>query len=1136
MSPQIPDAEQRAAALDPSRSFIVQAPAGSGKTELLTQRTLALLGTVQAPEQVLAITFTRKAAAEMRFRIMQALKRAEGQEQPRAEHDRKTLELAARVLEQSSRLGWELQSSPGRLRIQTIDSLCASLVSRMPLLSRLGGQGRISQNPEQMYMQAALDTVAELGRDSDWSTQVRNLLAHLDNDLDRACSLLSDMLPKREQWLRHLANPESRQLQKPWLEQALAREVSQALQEVRELFPKQEIPRLLELMQFAAQNLHGTEPEQAAELKACAQLGDLPGSQPEALALWQRLAWFCLTQAGELRKQANKNLGFPAPSSSKDPQLKQRFQEMKQGFASCMQALALVPGLQDRLSRIPSLPWPEYSQEQWSVLGDLLQVLRLAAANLHLIFQEKGELDFAEVSCRARQALGSPEQPTDLALSLDYSIQHILIDEFQDTSISQFLLLQSLTAGWTPGDGRTFFAVGDPMQSIYSFREAEVGLFLQARQSGLGHIQLEPLSLQANFRSQAGIVDWVNQAFPEVLPWAEDPLTGSVPYSPAQAMLPQTRQPAVQIHPFFDSESESEAEQVLQLIQQAQVEAPQGTIAVLARSRLHLEPILRALRRARIPYQAVDIDPLNNRQPIQDLISLSKALRHPGHNLAWLSVLRAPWCGLELEDLQLLSPKATGQDVPSSLQDEELLAGLSPEGQARVLKVRPILLQALRQRERCGLRRQVESCWQALGGPACLQTRAEREDADIFLELLQQRFQDQPQELLDQLDQAVQQLFARPEPGAGQKLQLMTMHKAKGLEFDTVILPGLGKGTGSDQAPLLAWLERSRPEQGSDLLLAPKTGTGQEPDPIFNYIQKLLQEKASLEQGRLLYVAATRARQRLHILGQTTLNEQRQPKQPSKGCLLATLWPAVQDSFQEAAQQDPDSAKKQQERAKHPLGPDQTLYRLPPSWRPPEPAPGLQPQASPRLEPEGEDIPFDWAGELVRCVGSCVHGWLLLIAQQGLEIWDADRVRGLREVILGQLQGLGLRQEDLEQGAELVQLALLNTLDQDLGRWILAQRPEAKNEYALSGLDQGRLVSVVMDRTFVDDQGLRWIIDYKTSRHEGGDLQAFLEQERLRYQEQMQRYARLMQAREKRPIRLGLYFPLLSGWREWSPG
>jgi ATP-dependent exoDNAse (exonuclease V) beta subunit len=1132
MTSQVVDADKRAQALDPARSFIVQAPAGSGKTELLTQRTLALLSTVQDPEEVLAITFTRKAAAEMRSRIVQALQRARNKETPQAEHARTTLELAGRVLEQSHRLGWDLQSSPARLRIQTIDSLCASLVSRMPLLSRLGGQSRISEDTEQMYTQAALATVAELDPDSDWSAQLRTLLSHLDNDLDKACRLLSGMLPQREQWLRHLADPSSSQLQKPSLEQALSRAVQETLQETRESIPRQEIPRLLGLLQFAYQNL--PNPEQARELEYFADLQDLPGTEAANLGLWQSLAWLCLTQNGGLRKKADKNLGFPAPSSSKDAQAKARFQEMKQEFVSCMQALSFVPGLEQRLHRIRSLPRPEYTQSQWTVLEALLQVLRLAVAHLHLIFQEQGEVDFAEVSSRARQALGSPQEPTDLALILDHSIQHILIDEFQDTSISQFLLLLSLTAGWSPGEGRTFFAVGDPMQSIYSFREAEVGLFLQARESGLGHIPLEPLTLEVNFRSQAGIVHWVNQAFPWILPETEDPLTGSVPYSPAQAVLSHAAEPAVQVHPFFDLDPDKEASTIVSLVQEARQKEPQGTIAVLARSRLHLQSILPALRKAEIPFQAVDIDPLQQRPAIQDLCSLTKALRHPGHNLAWLAVLRAPWCGLELADLHILSPAEEKPDVVSRIQAPEVLARLSPAGHARLLRVRPVLLEALQQRERCSLRRQVESCWQALGGPVCLLTRGEREDARIFLELLQERFESRPEAVLDELDQAVQSLFAGPEPGAGQELQVMTMHKAKGLEFDTVILPGLGRGTGSEEQPLLAWLERSRAGENSDLLLAPRTGAGQEPDQIYKYILELIKQKAGYEEGRLLYVAATRAKKRLHILGHTQLNDQGLPRQPGGGCLLAALWPAVQEEFQEAAQQGMTKEAGQAKDAAPEL--EQALSRIKLGWQAPEPAPGISPLASTAPEPETEDIPFDWAGELVRCVGTCVHAWLLLMAKQGLELWDLDRLQGLRQVFMRQLQELGLRQKELQLGADLVQQALQNTLGQALGRWILAEHAEARNEYALSGLDQGRVVSVVMDRTFVDQGGTRWIIDYKTSRHEGGDLETFLEQERLRYQAQMQLYSRLMRAKEDRPIRLGLYFPLLSGWREWSPG
>ena len=132
-----------------------------------------------------------------------------------------------------------------------------------------------------------------------------------------------------------------------------------------------------------------------------------------------------------------------------------------------------------------------YSDDQWEVLGAILRLLPRAVVQLKFVFQSRGQVDFTEVSQASLRALATDEGPTDLALALDYRIRHLLIDEFQDTSISQYELVARLTAGWEPGDGRTLFAVGDPMQSIYRFREAEVGLFLRARAAGIAGVELQ---------------------------------------------------------------------------------------------------------------------------------------------------------------------------------------------------------------------------------------------------------------------------------------------------------------------------------------------------------------------------------------------------------------------------------------------------------------------------------------------------------------------------------------------------------------------------------------------------------------------------------------------------------------------
>ena len=137
---QVADSQQRNAALNPEQSFIVRAPAGSGKTELLIRRYLRLLSGVESPEEIIAITFTRKAAAEMRGRIISSLELARTGETPEDDYQKETYTLAAEVLKRDEAQQWQLQDNPGRLRIQTIDSLCSNITRQMPVLSQLGAQ------------------------------------------------------------------------------------------------------------------------------------------------------------------------------------------------------------------------------------------------------------------------------------------------------------------------------------------------------------------------------------------------------------------------------------------------------------------------------------------------------------------------------------------------------------------------------------------------------------------------------------------------------------------------------------------------------------------------------------------------------------------------------------------------------------------------------------------------------------------------------------------------------------------------------------------------------------------------------------------------------------------------------------
>ncbi|MGH8402686.1 MAG: UvrD-helicase domain-containing protein, partial [Gammaproteobacteria bacterium] len=537
----------------------------------------------------------------------------------------------------------------------------------------------------------------------------------------------------------------------------------------------------------------------------------------------------------------------------------------------------------------------------WQMLEALLTLLPLTVAQLQLAFAERSQVDYAEVAVRALAALGTAERPTDLALALDYRIRHLLVDEFQDTSINQFTLLERLTAGWENGDGRTLFLVGDPMQSIYRFREAQVGLFLRAQQHGIGTLRLTPLTLSVNFRSQQGVVDWVNAAFSGLFPSQADASSGAVPYSPSSAQHAVLAGTAVQVHPFYSRNLEPEAEQILTLIREAQTEKLQT--AILVRSRKHLGALVPRLRRAGIRFRAMELESLGERPVVRDLMALTCALTHPADRTAWLAVLRAPWCGLELNDLFVLAGDDLRTPVPSLLADDARWARLSAAGKVRLARVRGILRAACTERGRGTLREQVERLWLQLAGPCTLATLEDLEDAEAFLDLLEEFDAGGALTSVETLSKALTELFARPDPQADDGLQLMTIHKAKGLEFDVVIVPGLGFSTGRTQRPLLMYLERTRTVAGPDLLLAPLNARGTDHDPLYELVLALRKDQEAFEQLRLLYVAATRAKQRLHLLGHTTFKEQDGKKivqPPRKYSLLAALWPAVKDVFEQA--------------------------------------------------------------------------------------------------------------------------------------------------------------------------------------------------------------------------------------------
>ncbi|MET0355380.1 MAG: UvrD-helicase domain-containing protein, partial [Cellvibrio sp.] len=633
------DYEARRAALDPTRSFAVSAPAGSGKTGLLTQRFLKLLSLCEHPEEVLAITFTRKAAGEMQDRVLQALWKAKEQTQPENTHDQLTWTLAQSVLAQDKEKNWNLLQCPQRLRVQTIDSLCASISRQLPLASGFGSQPKPGNDAEPAYRKAVHYLFDELESDSPVRADLIRLLEHLDNNIQGLEELLIQLLAKRDQWLGVIFQAQHENA-RAYLEAVLREIIISSLvaaQEVLQLHASE----LALIADWAATNL--LESGHLTLISKLHGIRGLPETELSDLELWIAVAELLLTGDGNFRKALNKTQGFPAAKENKDSTAyKNRFGEMVGAIAE------LRPDAANIIHELRMLPPSFYDESQWSLLDSLTRLLPRLAAILDIVFAEQGETDFTAVSQAALKALGDDDSPTDIALQLDYRIRHILVDEFQDTSSTQLQLLERLTAGWESGDGRSLFIVGDGMQSCYSFRNANVGIFLEARAQGINNLPLEKLDLTVNFRSQSGVVNWVNQQFQSAFPVEDDISRGAVKYSLSYAFKPELEGSAVEIHlsgfipdkntdekEVNDDDENSgdnkylaelrEGEAIAGLIKNLRQNNPDDSIALLARSRNHLQHIFPAMSRLGLSWQATEIDSLAQRMAIIDLTSLTRA-------------------------------------------------------------------------------------------------------------------------------------------------------------------------------------------------------------------------------------------------------------------------------------------------------------------------------------------------------------------------------------------------------------------------------------------------------------------------------------------------------------------------------
>lgn len=891
----IPDQPQRMQALNPSASYIVQAPAGSGKTELLTQRFLKLLSTVQQPEEIVALTFTRRAANEMRQRIVQALQQSK-KPKPSEKHLQNRWILARNAVKRSEEKHWHLMQNPNRLRIMTIDALAGSICQQLSGQPKLHIQGQIEPHPQSLYMHAATQLLNELEVNQPSYRALNILLNYYDNQPDRLLRLLCDMLACREQWLPYIVVPASKQRRKlleSQLQKLAQQKIEDAIQTWQQAFSDNEHQQLQEILHYAAHNLNKIDNSSGCE-KLCISSNIIDYNHFHDLDVWQCISNILLRTDGNIRKTVQKKQGFPSATQTTKPGSKKHEDNekldkaekhyrihYKQLIIQHLRNITEKPGLIEALRAIQTCPPTQYSSTQWEVLEALCQLLPRCVAYLHLAFNEQQCTDFIEINLQAKHALGEDNLPTELAMQLDYSIQHILVDEFQDTSYLHYEFLTQLIAGWQQEDGRSLFIVGDPMQSIYRFRNAEVSLFTHTQRHGMGDIVLTNITLLTNFRSSTTLVQWINQACQSFFPAQDNIETAAISYTPAIAAntvipsgpLPQQAvQWLLSATPDTEAAKQLQAEQIAEQAAAIKQQSPDDSIAILVRARRHLTTICQLLRQKKLAFFAVDIEPLSHQPAILDLSTLCRALCHLEDDIAWYSVLRAPYCGLNLHTLLEISQAYQQSNMTSVshflLTSTAACLRLQDTAQhKRLYRCIQVLKACITQSDHNSLRTWVYTCWLHLGGPATLQDSYELHYCDIFFNLLDELDQHTGHLDFELLSSRLQHAFINNTPqGEGTPIQIMTVHKSKGLEFDHVFIPHLESRSRALTSHVLNWAQLPQKNGQQPFIIAPLTPPEDTaPEPIYQYLRNLEKNKQQLETTRLLYVAITRAKKHLYL-------------------------------------------------------------------------------------------------------------------------------------------------------------------------------------------------------------------------------------------------------------------------------
>jgi ATP-dependent helicase/nuclease subunit A len=819
---QLPDRDARRRAVDPAHNVVLEASAGTGKTHVLVERYLNLLRHGVEPANILAITFTRKAAAEMRVRILRELrKRADSRSE-------------------DQQLWRDMRERSADIALSTIDAFCLSLLHEFPLEANLDpGFELADETQTPRLMEEALDRALDIGRGlARTDDYVRLLFAELREW--RIREGLGTMIDKRLV-----------------VEDALERALQSGPRDLTaELACERAFERIRNIFAGLSGGVEGFLANGPVQHRRWALFaGDMrllaSGAMPAtglARGVLDRLEAHFLNKDGEPRQRWD---GYSAQDCASPAMWRTHRADIQRVGVEVADALK---GFRRDLNAVLS--------------RGVRRIYQIALTEYHRALDSHGVLDFSETLARALALLAQMDEFARSRYRLEGRYHHVLVDEFQDTSRAQWTLVALLIRSWGEGIGvaesaplvPSIFLVGDRKQSIYGFRDADVAVMDDAGAfvDELRRDRDSRRSISKSFRAVPELLAFANDLFQEV---EKDPSRRDAFRFDERDRFPLDESPlpgsdglGIVAAPTVTDCAEIVSAEIGRLIEE-HVAAPRD-IGILFRTKEGHQEFERALQRRQIASYVYKGLGFFEADEIKDVLALLRFLASPDSNLRAAAFLRSRLIRLSDRALQALAPdlaRALAGPRPPNLaaleKEDRLVLGRAREGVARWLS----LVDRVPPAELLEMVLEETAYLFETRGPRARQARENLKKIRAMI----RRVQNRGYLTLSRLAEHLERLTAGDESNAvidaGDAVSLMTIHAAKGLEFPVVFVVNLSKGTGGRRSPIRvvsdadggqAWLSVSDFQSEAD---------------------RDAKAKDREETKRLLYVALTRARQRLYL-------------------------------------------------------------------------------------------------------------------------------------------------------------------------------------------------------------------------------------------------------------------------------